>query len=339
MTGLAAITRSLGGRLALGLGFVAFVGAVLLTGLVIVDYVYGADEPINTSQLLRELEDHVVAPLILLLGLVGIGGFFVIRAALGPLLRAAAEVDVAAQTAPRGVRINHSRFPTEAQPFAAAINRLLERLDATADAQEAFATDVAHELKTPLTILSLELERLPPDIAQRLRDDVAGLSRLVDQLLLLARLEAQSAAETVVELTDLNAVAADVVASMAPIALKAARNIAFDDCNGAIFAGRREAVTAALRNLVDNALRVTPEGGTVTVISGPGAKLIVRDEGPGLAEERLLQLSRRGARADHASVAGAGLGLAIVAKIMAAHGGAIRTNANRRELVLDFAAD
>lgn len=339
MTGLASITRSLGGRLALGLGFVAFVGAVLLTGLVIVDYVYGADEPINTSQLLRELEDHVVAPLILLLGLVGIGGFFVIRAALTPLSRAAVEVDVAAQTVPRGVRIDHSKFPLEAQPFAAAVNRLLERLDAAADAQETFATDAAHELKTPLTILSLELERLPLDDAQRLRGDVAALSKLVDQLLLLARLEAQSAAETNVEIIDLNAVAADVVSSMAPIALKSARNIAFDDCNGALFAGRREAVTAALRNLVDNALRVTPEGGTVTVISGPGAKLIVRDEGPGLSEERLARLARRGARADHASADGAGLGLAIVAKIMAAHGGAIRTNADRRELVLDFTTD
>lgn len=339
MTNVAATSRSLGGRLALGLGFVAMIGAVLLTGLVIVDYVYGADEPITTSQLLRELEDHVVAPLVVLLGLVGVGGYFVIRAGLGPLSRAAAEVDVAAQTAPRGVRIDHSTFPLEAQPFAAAINRLLERLDAAADAQEAFASDAAHELKTPLTILSLELERLPPEVASRLQGDVAALSRLIDQLLLLARLDAQSAAETPVETVDLNAVAADVVASMAPIALKSSRDIAFDDHNGAMFAGRQETVTAALRNLVDNALRVTPAGGTVTVISGPGAKLTVRDEGPGLTDERLAQLTHRGARADHASADGAGLGLAIVAKIMAAHGGALRTNADLRELVLDFTSD
>jgi hypothetical protein len=59
---VAAITRSLSGRLALGLALVALVGAVLLTGLVIIDYVYGADEPIRPSQLLRELQDHVVAP-------------------------------------------------------------------------------------------------------------------------------------------------------------------------------------------------------------------------------------------------------------------------------------
>lgn len=336
MRSLRSITRSLGGRLTLGLGMVALVGAFVLMGLVALDYVYGAEEPLSAAQLAREIADHVVAPIVVLLGLVALSGSLVIRAALGPLSRAASEVDLAAKDAPRGVRIDHSKFPLEAQPFAAAVNRLLERLDATAEAQEAFASDAAHELKTPLTILSLELERLPAEVSAGLREDVIALSDLVDQLLLLARLDAQSASETSMEAVDLNAVAAGVVASLAPIALKSSRNIAFDDCNGALVRARREAVTAALRNLVENALRVTPQGGTVTVVAGPGRRLAVRDEGPGLSEDRLAELSRRGQRADHASAHGAGLGLAIVAKIMAAHGGALRTDAGQRELILDF---
>jgi two-component system, OmpR family, sensor kinase len=334
--GASSKTRSLAGRLALGLGLVALVGALALLGLVAVEYIVGAEEPLTSAQLAHEVADHVVAPLIVLLGLVALAGSFVIRAALRPLARAALDVDRAAQTAPRGVRIDYSGFPQEAQPFGAAVNRLLERLDAAADAQEAFASDAAHELKTPLTIIALELERLPVEVGATLRDDVNALSRLVDQLLLLARLDAQAASEPPRDLVDPGTVASDLVASLAPIALKAARSMALEDAGGAKFPGRREAVAAALRNLVDNALRVTPEGGTVTVIAGPGARLAVRDEGPGLSRDRLADLAQRGRRAGHASPSGAGLGLAIVGKIMAAHGGALFTDAARRELILDF---
>jgi two-component system, OmpR family, sensor kinase len=112
--------------------------------------------------------------------------------------------------------------------------------------------------------------------------------------------------------------------------------MALEDAGGAKFPGRREAVAAALRNLVDNALRPTPEGGAVTVIAGPCVRLAVRDEGPGLSADRLADLAQRGRRAGHASPSGAGLGLTIVAKIMAAHDGALCTDAARRGLILDF---
>jgi two-component system OmpR family sensor kinase len=329
-------TRSLGGRLALGLGLVAVFGAFVLLGLVALEYVVGSDEPLTATQLAHEVADHVVAPLIILLGLVAVAGAMVIRSGLRPLTQAAIDVDRAAQTAPRGVRIDHNALPAEAQPFAAAVNRLLARLDAAAEAQEAFAADAAHELKTPLTILSLELEKLPGEVAKALKDDVAGLSRLVDQLLLLARLDAQSAAESPREPIDPKIIATELISALAPIALKSSRNLAFEEDGGTKFLGRREAITAALRNLIENALRVTPEGGTVSVIAGPGPRLSVRDEGPGLSPERLAELSERGARADHASPSGAGLGLAIVARIMAAHGGSLCADAERRELILDF---
>jgi len=336
MIRMQSFSRSLSGRLALGLGLVALVGTVVLFGLVALEYVVGADEPLTGAQLAHEVADHVAAPVIVLLGLVALAGSLVIKMALRPLASAAADVDRAAQTAPRGVRIDFSGFPLEAQPFAAAINRLLERLDAAAQAQEAFASDAAHELKTPLTILSLELERLDGEGIAALREDVAALNRLVDQLLLLARLDAQSAAAPPLELVDPGSIATELAAAFAPLALKASRNIALEARECASFLAHREAVAAALRNLVDNALRVTPPGGTVTLIAGPGARLAVRDEGAGLSPERLAELSHRGRRADHASATGAGLGLSIVAKIMAAHAGAIRTDPVRRELILEF---
>lgn len=328
--------NSLRGRLALGLGLVALLGSILLLGLVALEYGTGAEGPLAMGRLAHEVADHVVAPLIVLLGLVAVSGSLVIRSALRPLEQAARDVDVAALTAPRGVRIDHTALPAEARPFAEAVNRLLARLDQAAEAQEAFAADAAHELKTPLAILSLELARLPDDMAAPLRDDVADLARLVDQLLLLARLDAQSAAETAREPVDLKALASGLAGALAPLALKAGRGLAFEDADAIEIQGRREAVSAALRNLVENALRVTPQGGTVTIVAGPGSRLAVRDEGPGLSSVRLAELSRRGQRADHASAQGAGLGLSIVARIMAAQGGELRTDQARRELVLDF---
>lgn len=329
--------RSLSGRLALGLALVAGVGAVALLVLVALEYVVGAEEPLSPGQLAFEVADHVVAPLIILLSLVAISGAVVIRSALRPLERAAREVDAAARAGPRGVRIDHGEFPAEAKPFAAAINRLLERLDAAAEAQEAFAADAAHELKTPIAILSLELDRLPDEAAAAMREDIASLSRLVDQLLLLARLDAQAAAETPKTEIALEVMAREVISTMAPFALRAGRNLAMEDAGPSAFEGHQEAIAAALRNLIENGLRATPEGGTVTVIAGPGASLTVRDEGPGISPEQLARLSRRGERADYASASGAGLGLAIVQRIMAAHHGALRTRPERREIVLDFA--
>lgn len=328
--------RSLRGRLALGLGLVAILGSIMLLGLVAIEYVAVAEEPLSWPQLAHEVADHVLAPVLVLLGLVAIAGARVINRAIGPLQSAAADVDRAAQHAPRGARIDYGEFPLEAQPFAASVNRLLERLDAVAEAQEAFAADAAHELKTPLTILALELERLPPDTARPLREDVAALARLVDQLLLMAGLNAQSTAESPREIIEPVLLAEDIVTSMAPLAVRNDRSIALENNCGVAFPGRREAVTAALRTLTENALRVTPPGGTVTVIAGPGPRLAVRDEGIGLSNDELKRLSRRGERADHASTSGAGLGLSIVSKIMAAHDGFVRAVPERREIELEF---
>ena len=332
---IAAPMRSLRLRLGLGLAVVAILGALLLLALVALEYVVGAESPLGSQQLIHEVGDHVLAPLLVLLCLMGFAGYFVIEAAMRPLRRAAADLDKTLAV-PRGVRFERSQFPSEAQPFVEAINRLLERLDAAAAAQEAFAADAAHELKTPLSVMALELDRLSGDTAAALRKDVGALSRLVDELLLLARLGAQAAAETPKEEVDLGAVSEDVVVALAPLALRDGRNLAFENMGAPSIAGRREAVAAAVRNLLENALRVTPVGGVVTIEAGPGARIVVRDEGPGIDERELARLSRRGVRADNASASGAGLGLAIVARIVAAHRGTLRTDPEARELVLDF---
>src|SRR3546814_3157975 len=98
-----------------------------------------------------------------------------------------------------------------ALPFTDAVNDLLGRLDDAAMRQEAFAADVAHELRTPLAVLSLEFDRLDHDDSARLKHDVAAMRRLIDQLMLLAQIDAASAAQFPLESVSLVEIARDEI--------------------------------------------------------------------------------------------------------------------------------
>lgn len=326
-------------RLALGLIIVGVVGAVALLLFVAIEYGLSSRDGLdqaNFTSIMDEVGDHVVVPLLVLMLPLALAAAWVIRSSLRPLEDAAAQIELA-QTADRGFRVDVSGFPDEATGFAEAVNGLLGRLDDTAARQETFAADVAHELRTPLSILALELDRLEGDTAARLKRDVAGMSRLVEQLLVLAQLDAQAAARAPAQEVALRAVAADIVGQFAPIALDDEKEIAFEAGDDPVVSGHPEAIGAALRNLIENALRVTPLHGSVTVVVGPGPVLRVRDGGPGLSHAALADFRQRLRRGDHFSKSGAGLGLAIVSRIMEAHGGLLKTDPERAELVLDFA--
>lgn len=332
--------RSIARRLFIGLSIVGVIGTTLLLIFIIREHRQSftqLGDPVAARHAFRELFEHVILPILVLIIPMGMASLIVIRRALSPLGQAVAQLQVA-ERHQRGVLIDHAAFPTEAVPFAQAANRLLGQLDQAAKDHEAFAADVAHELRTPLTVLALELDGLDHPDAPRLRTEVVAMRRLIDQLMLLARVEAQSVAQSIRDNVHLDDVGADVVSLMAPGAIAADKALSLTRVGETTtIMGQRETVAAALRNLVENALRVTPTGGAVTVIAGPGPQLRVKDGGSGLTPERLAELVQRHRRADHASGEGAGLGLAIVARIMAAHDGTLRSVAAAQELVLDFA--
>lgn len=257
----------------------------------------------------------------------------VVDACVARLIAAAAQIDAATGEA-RGFRLDFDDLPVEVSGFARAVNRLLARLDSFAERREAFLGQMAHELKGPLSNLALELDGLEAPLAEKLKSDVQKMGRLLDQLLMMAQLETRTIVPMPLDEIDLAALAREVVMMMAPAAAYRERALALRaDCDCTI-RGRREALAAALKNIIENAVRVTPAKGTVTVFVGPGCRIRVRDEGPGLSEGDLARLSRPYARHAHTDHGGAGLGLAIVSQVMVLHGGTLETDAEARELCL-----
>jgi signal transduction histidine kinase len=260
----------------------------------------------------------VIAPFMALTLLIGI---VTIRRGLWPLKSVAAQ---AARITPRStdLRLSEANLPRELQPLVAAINGTLDRLDRGFRMQREFTADAAHELRTPLAVLAAHLDSLEDrGVAASLREDVERMSRLVGQLLLVAQLEelAVSPGET----ADLHAIAVEVAASLTPLALRRSRSIAVTGVEGpARAAGNADALRQAVRNLVENALQHTRPYTTVEVAVSEAPSVAVIDRGPGVPaadRERLFQRFWRGRR----DGSGAGLGLAIVARIVAAHGGSL----------------
>ncbi|GAA0648445.1 sensor histidine kinase [Brevundimonas lenta] len=330
--------KSISRRLQARLAWITGLAALALLGFVAFDIDRMFDQHYSTlglTGLAYEIGDHVVLPVLVILLPLLITTPWLVRQGLMPLETAAERVD-ATSGKDRGFRVETEDLPEEAVPFVNAVNNLLTRLDEAAERQEAFAADIAHELKTPLAILKLEMDVYGDELADKVKADIGAMNRLIDQLLLIAQLDASVAARSPWDRVALREVAEDVIGRLAARAINDDIRLELQVVEPVTVYGRREALAAALRNLIENSLRVTPAGQRVTVFVGPSAQLRVRDGGKGLSPEQLSQLSRRHARADHASKTGAGLGLAIVSKIMGSHGGRLETRPDRRELCLVF---
>ncbi len=325
--------------LARGLAVVGLGGTAFLLVAVLIEYRISFAEMATADALeaaLHEMVEHVLLPIVALVVPMTVAALFVMRRAFKPLTNATDQLN-AIRGRDRNIRIDDHELPTEIRPFTVAVNTLLGRLEQSALHQEAFAADVAHELRTPLAAMMLELDGMDDPAVARLKGDVAAMRRLIDQLMLLAQMDAQEAAATATDNVDLSDVASDVVARCAPTVIAQGRTIELvREGQPFLVRGRREAIAAALRNLIDNAVRVTPDGGTVYVVLDGTPAIRVIDGGPGLSKDQLTQLIQRNRRADHASPDGAGLGLAIVDRIMQVHGGAIRTDPANSALILDF---
>jgi two-component system, OmpR family, sensor kinase len=308
----------------------------------------------STTRQLRLID--LVVSLVVLLVLAAVG-VVIIRASLRPLV----EIEQTARAIAAGdlTRRVPDRDPrTEVGRLGRALNTMLAQIEAAFGARAAseeearrsedrmrrFVADASHELRTPLTTIRgfaelyrqgasrdpAELERL----MRRIEDQAAGMGLLVEDLLLLARLDQQRPLERLP--VDLLALAADAVHDARAVAPERQIELVLGDHDGGsalVVLGDGQRLRQVLANLVDNALTHTPAGSPVEVRVGaapldgrPGAAVEVVDHGPGLTAEQAERVFERFYRADPArsrAAGGTGLGLSIVAALVAVHGGTV----------------
>jgi signal transduction histidine kinase len=247
--------------------------------------------------------------------------WFAVRRGLAPLRDIAAEaaridMDTLEQ------RLPDATTPAEVRPLVVAFNQALERLDAGAARLRRFTANAAHELRTPVAILTARLDApKQPSFLLDLQGDAHRIRNIVEQLLATTRLSDSPARSA--EEVDLVASSRRVAADALLLAVQNGRQIEFDAPNSAVFVrGNRAALESVLSNLVDNALRAEPEGGSVIVRVGADAMVEVIDHGEGIAEadrELIFEPFWRKSEAPP----GTGLGLTIARELMTRLGGQI----------------
>lgn len=247
----------------------------------------------------------------------------VARIGLTPLRMAARQ---AAAIGPGSVsmRLTESGLPADVHALVSAVNHGLDRLETAFDAQRRFIADATHELRTPVAVLKAHIGILAKfEGHAELVEEIGSLERLVNQLLDIARLDVLQLEAG--DVADLNQVATDVAFHLGPAAINAQRSMEVLAPDEPVrIRGARDYLFRALRNIVENALRHTPEGTTVSIVveaDPPSLKVI--DHGPGVRPDQRTEIFRRFWQGGRDQNGGAGLGLDIAARTVVAHGGAI----------------
>ena len=266
-----------------------------------------------------------------------VGGFWVIKWALAPVKKITATAEEIT------LHHLHKRLPIvetgdEIASLSRTLNQMICRLDESFQSVNRFTADASHELRTPLTVIRGELETslLDKSLSNNVRETIYSLieetehlSKIVQCLLALSRLDAGRAQMERVKL-DLADLVATTTDQMAPLAHE--KNVTLtSQAQGLVeVEGDRVRLKQVVVNLLDNAIKYTPEGGRVTVginVSDRQAQVEVSDTGPGIPDSDLPHVFDRFFRADRfrlGTIDGAGLGLSIVQSVCTAHGSLVK---------------
>ena len=255
-----------------------------------------------------------------LLGIGLIGGIFVqVRVGLVPLRRLRLAL---ARIRDGKARKLDGRFPAEIAPLATELNALIEHNAEVVARARTHVSNLAHFLKTPLTVISNEASAHPGPLADAVTKQVGTMRRQVDHY--LARARVAGAVSTIGNRTDVMPVIEDLARVLRRIHAERGVEIVADGAAALCFRGERQDLEEMAGNLMDNACKWAKGRVAVSAARLPGAMLeiVVGDDGPGLSLEELSHIGERGERLDE-SVPGTGLGLAIVRDIARLYGGSL----------------
>ncbi len=290
-------------------------------------------ETITSRDVLRTFSVAPAVAVFLVLGGLGAIALLLAIPLLSRAIRPVVEEATSIHPGDVGRRLDEGRAPPELLPLARAFNGALERLEVELGRRKRLISNVAHELRTPLAVLSLRVDTLETSAEERegLRTAVGRVTRLVEQMLDLERLSLPAGPRVAIDLAE---AAEAVVADLAPMAADAGCDLSLERPPGPITVwGERQAVERAVTNLVGNAI-VHGGGGQIGVTVSE-RWLEVTDEGPGVPEDlqpRLFEAFARGGGE------GSGLGLHLTREIMRGLGGEVswRREAARTTFRLEF---
>lgn len=286
----------------------------------------------SRDRLVDEIWQTSLRDQLLLVGIAALLALLGLRRGLAPLLKLRDELR---NRDPESLKaLDRNGVQGELRPVIDALNHALERVQAYIALQRRFVADASHQLRTPLAVLKTQIAMARRDDDPQTRQEalvaidggVDGMARLVNQLLTLARAEPGGGALRK-DIVDFNAVTRAALESLAGIAFDRAIDLSFEAAPAALpIHGHVTLLRELVLNLVENALRHIPQGGTVAVKleqGEAGILLVVEDNGPGIPEADRERVFQRFHRLAPATVEGTGLGLAIVKEIVAAHDGTI----------------
>lgn len=280
------------------------------------------------SQLSNKIIASVILPQFVIIPLAVILVWFGLSQGLRPLTRLRERIQARREGDLSPIPTN--RVPEELQPLTEAFNAMLGRMQHNVEAQRRFIADAAHQMRTPLTGLKAQAQQAmresdPCQLQHALGQialSVDRASHLVNQLLALARAEASDHSQQALEPLNLEGLLRDVVAGWVERAFERRIDLGFESGGPVQVLGSTFLLREMINNLIDNALRYTPDEGRVTcrvLAQGNFAVLEIEDNGIGITEQDAQRVFDRFFRVDDTGVEGSGLGLAIVREIAELH--------------------
>ncbi|MES9972084.1 MAG: ATP-binding protein [Candidatus Thiodiazotropha sp.] len=313
---------------------------------------YGLNEPSGQFQVqigelmsvrqetVSEIVFNSLWPIIISLPMIGLILWIVVGSGLKPLKTIADKVE---HRDPKSLEsISTERVPREVVPMVTSLNSLFYRVQRVLENERRFTADAAHELRTPIAALKTlaQAKSLADESnghTQFLDQVIRGVDRathLLEQLLILARMDSQTLEHSHVEEVDLHGETINVLAALGSLALAKDIELAYEGVNHPVMlSSYKPGIQILLRNIIDNAIRYTPDKGEVCVKieeHDSTIKIVVSDTGPGIPEDEQQGLYQRFRRGEDTNIQGSGLGLSIVKRIVDLHHASIEME-NRKD--------